>query len=116
MNKKKIWVNLMYYTMFFLNFGVKVFASGGAADAEVSSVLGEVTQVILIVGAAVCIGKCIQIGIMYTLSSANEKSNAKMALVPWIIGTIVCFGAATIGRFFIDLIGGEFQNKDVLEY
>lgn len=116
MNKKRILSNLVYYTLFFLNFGIKVFASGGEVDAEVSGVLGEITQVILIVGAAVCIGKCIQIGIMYTLSSANEKSNAKMALVPWVIGTIVCFGAATIGRFFINLIGGEFQNKDVLQY
>ena len=53
---------------------------------------------------------------MYVMSSANEKSNAKMALIPWLIGTIVCFGAATIGKFVINLISGGNINKDVLEY
>lgn len=112
MNKKKFFSNFVFYTWFFLNLGTKVFAS----SSSVTTVLTEITQIILIVGAGVCIGKCIQIGIMYTMSSANEKSNAKMALVPWVIGTIVCFGAATIGGFVIDTIGGSYMDKDVLDY
>ena len=52
---------------------------------------------------------------MYTMSSANEKSNAKMALIPWVVGAIVCFGAATIGGTVINIIGSGMPN-DVLGY
>lgn len=112
MNKKKIFSNFAFYTWFFLNFGTSVLAS----NTDVNQTLTKITNIILIIGAGVCIGKCIQIGIMYVMSSANEKSNAKMALIPWLIGTIVCFGAATIGKFVINLISGGNINKDVLEY
>ncbi len=112
MNKKKIFSNFAFYTWFFLNFGTSVFAS----NTDVNQTLTKITSIILIIGAGVCIGKCIQIGIMYVMSSANEKSNAKMALIPWLIGTIVCFGAATIGKFVINLISGGNINKDVLKY
>lgn len=112
MNKKKIFSNFAFYTWFFLNFGTSVLAS----NTDVNQTLTKITSIILIIGAGVCIGKCIQIGIMYVMSSANEKSNAKMALIPWLIGTIVCFGAATIGKFVINLISGGNINKDVLEY
>lgn len=112
MNKKKIFSNFAFYTWFFLNFGTSVLAS----DADVNQTLTRITNIILIIGAGVCIGKCIQIGIMYVMSSANEKSNAKMALIPWLIGTIVCFGAATIGKFVINLISGGNIDKDVLTY
>lgn len=112
MNKKKIFSNFAFYTWFFLNFGTSVLAS----SADVNQTLTRITNIILIIGAGVCIGKCIQIGIMYVMSSANEKSNAKMALIPWLIGTNVCFGAATIGKFVINLISGGNINKDVLEY
>ena len=46
-------------------------------------------------------------------SSAVEKSNAKAAVLPWIVGTIVCFGAGWIGPMIINMfkIGG-----DVLDY
>lgn len=114
MNKKKIFSNFAFYTWFFLNFGTNVLA--GSVDSSVTGTLTEITQIILIIGAGVCIGKCIQIGIMYVMSSANEKSNAKMAMIPWIIGTIVCFGAATIGKFIINTIGGSNIDRPVLDY
>lgn len=80
---------------------------------EILEPLIRITQVLLLVGAGVCIGKLIHIGILFVTSSAAEKSNAKMAMLPWVIGTFVCFGASTIGGFIIKIL---MVNKDVLSY
>ena len=37
-------------------------------------------------------------------SSAVEKSQAKTALVPWLVGTVVAFGASWIGPAIINLL------------
>lgn len=112
----KILTNAVFYIVTFLSFGNIVLASSGiTTDGTITNTLKDITQIILIIGAAVCVGKCIQIGIMYTMSSANEKSNAKMALIPWVIGAIVCFGAATIGGAVINIIGNDMPDN-VLDY
>ena len=46
-------------------------------------------------------------------SSAVEKSNAKAAVLPWIVGTIVCFGAGWIGPMIINMFK---IGVDVLDY
>lgn len=80
---------------------------------EVTGPLTEVTTVLLVIAAGVCVGKVIHIGILYVTSSAMDKSNAKMAILPWIIGTFLCFGAAVIGPAIINV----FKVTDnVLEY
>ena len=116
MKKKNLFVNILFYSLVVLNFGSKVFAGDIALDGAVTDTLSTITRILFIVGAGVCVFKCIQIGIMYTISSAADKSNAKSAILPWIIGTFVCFGAATIGNFIIDLIGGSLKDKPVLNY
>ena len=88
-------------------------AGGLSLDGDVTTTLTEITSILLLVGAGVCVGKCIHIGILYTISSAVEKSNAKQAMFPWIIGTIICFGAATIGPFVINVLS---ISKNVLDY
>ncbi len=82
--------------------------------SNVTNSLTEIAEILFIVGAAVCVGKCIHIGILFVMTSAVEKSNAKMALVPWVIGTVLCFGGATIGKFIIKLL--TVDNNGVLNY
>lgn len=116
MNIKKIFVNIMFYSWVLLYFSNSVLAGTGTGidlDDSVIKTLTEITSILLLVGAAICIGKCIHIGILYTLSSAVDKSNAKQAMLPWLIGTFVCFGAATIGSFVINTLK---IDRDVLEY
>lgn len=112
--KMKRFLSTFIYDVLFLSYCINstVFASG--VDMEAITVpLTEITQVLLIIAGGACVAKIIHIGIMYVMSSAADKSNAKMALVPWIIGTILCFGAATIGPAII----GIFRvDKDVLSY
>ena len=105
---RKILTNAVFYIVTFLSFGNIVLASSGiTTDGTITNTLKDITQIILIIGAAVCVGKCIQIGIMYTMSSANEKSNAKMALLPWVIGAIVVAAATAIVSALAS-IGGSF--------
>lgn len=86
-----------------------VWASGGGMES-VNKILTEILTVLLGVGGAVCVAKLIHIGILYMTSSAVEKSNAKSAVLPWIIGTIVCFGAAWIGPLIIKLVNPGFDK------
>ena len=84
-----------------------VLASSGMDT--VNSILKKILKVLLGLGGAVCVAKLIHIGILYMTSSAVEKSNAKAAVLPWIVGTIVCFGAGWIGPMIINMfkIGGD---------
>ena len=92
-----------------------VFASEIQFGEEVTGPLKEITQVLLLVAAGVCIGKVIHIGILYVMSSAMDKSNAKMAILPWLIGTFLCFGAAVIGPAIINVFS-EGLPDGVLNY
>lgn len=74
-----------------------------AVSDPVTEILTEVLQILLGLAGAICVGKLVHIGILYMTSSAAEKSNAKAAVLPWIIGTIVCFGAGWIGPMIINI-------------
>jgi type IV secretory pathway VirB2 component (pilin) len=110
MKTKKINSFLCSLVLLLICFNNMVFAAGSVnLGNDVLDTLKEITQVLLIVAAGVCVGKVIHIGILYLTSTAIEKSNAKQALFPWILGTIICFGAATIGgaiiKIFLDSVG-----------
>ena len=114
--------DFIFNALFVLSFSGVAYAAGDAAGAvvvptDVIDTLTKITKLLLLVGSAVCIGKIIHIGIMFVTSSAMEKSKAKEAVLPWIIGTIVCFGAATIGGAVVDIFlkayGGN--TPDVLD-
>lgn len=105
MKLKRFFVNMFTYSLFFCGMMSKVFAGGQPVlSTVVTGSLTEIAEILFLVGAAVCVGKCIHIGILYVTSSAVEKSNAKMAVLPWVIGTFICFGGATIGKFIIGIL------------
>lgn len=122
MKKSKL-INLYFNTLFLLVFCTStVFAGGEGTGAgtgvsvpgDVVTTLTGITEILLLIGTAVCVGKLIHIGILYLTSTAIEKSNAKQALFPWILGTIICFGAATIGGAVIKLFLNSVGNGPVL--
>ena len=87
-----------------------------SVPSEVETTFVDITRVLLLIGTAVCIGKVIQIGILYVTSTAVDKSNAKQAILPWLIGTFVCFGAATIGGAIIEMFMDSGLPSNVLDY
>ena len=116
-NKKKL-ITLFINTLLILFCTNTVFATI-TVPSEVKNTLTDLTKILLLIGTAVCIGKIIHIGILYLTSAAMEKSTAKQALLPWIIGTVICFGAATIGGSVIEIVQGALEEagiKNVLDY
>ncbi len=112
MKFKRFLVNTFTYSLLLCSVMTNVFATPTLSSAVTDS-LTEIAEILFLVGAAVCVGKCIHIGILYVTSSAVEKSNAKMAVMPWLVGTFVCFGGATIGKFIINILS---INQGVLDY
>lgn len=111
MKKSKKLINIILNTLLILSFARVVFAGDVAVPEEVVGTLENITKILLLIGTAVCIGKVIHIGILYLTSTAMEKSMAKQAILPWIIGTIVCFGAATIGGAIIKLFVDQVPSS-----
>lgn len=104
-NKKtnQILMNFITYTFMFSAFLNQIVYAAKKTD-PVYDILTEVASVLLVIGGLVCIGKLVQIGIMYMMTSVDQKSQAKTAILPWLVGTIVCFGAAWIGRGIIKMM------------
>ena len=96
----KFLCGLMIIYMCMMSF---VYATGTPDISSVTAVLQPILATLFGLAGAICVGKIIHIGILYMTSSAADKSNAKTALLPWIIGTIVCFGASWIGPLIINL-------------
>lgn len=116
MRKSKL-ITILFNTLLLLFYTSTVLADDGVAvPQEVYDTLVKITNILLLIGTAVCIGKIIHIGILYVTSTAVEKSNAKQALFPWILGTIICFGAATIGGAIIKLFLNSGISDNVLDY
>lgn len=115
MNRKKInnlLLNIAIYSFLFSSFLYNfAYASG---QTSVKDVLKEVATVLLVLGGLVCVGKLIQIGIMFMMVSVDQKSQAKTAVLPWLIGTIVCFGAPWIGNLIISIL--DTGKANVLDY
>lgn len=85
---------------------LSVYATDGNTEvpSEIHDTLQTVTNILATIAGFVCVFKLAQIGIMYMLTGANEKSNAKTAILPWIIGAVICGGYLTIGNAVIDMI------------
>lgn len=115
LHSKKI-ITAIFNALLLTFYSSTVFAV--EVPSEVEKTLVDITEILLLIGTAVCIGKVIHIGILYVTSTAVEKSQAKQAILPWIIGTVVCFGAATIGGAIIDIFMGENSGlpNNVLSY
>ena len=89
--------------VFTLCFCINNMAYATDGMGTVNAIMENILKILLGLGGAICVAKLIQIGIMYMTSSAVEKSNAKAAVLPWIVGTVVCFGAGWIGPMIINL-------------
>lgn len=79
----------------------------GTGDTELDNQLKEIIDVLVAVAGLVCTAKLAQIGILYMMSTATERSAAKGALVPWAVGAIICGGYAIIGNAIIDFFKDE---------
>lgn len=64
--------------------------------ANVTKVGNDVLGIIRVVGIILAVGILMVLGIKYMMGSAEEKASYKKTMVPYIVGAILIFGAATI--------------------
>lgn len=84
------------------------------APDEITSKLNEINKVLFTAACIICVIKAVQIGIMFMLNGAGSKGQAKSAILPWIIGAVVCGGYLLISTQIIDLIQGAAGTGGVL--
>ena len=77
--------------------------SGNGIYGTISQIMG----VLAWLGFAIALFKIMQIGIMLMLGAGKSKSDAKTALIPWLIGAFVCVTFGTVGPWIISLIIGS---------
>ena len=84
--------------------GLSTMNSSGikeASDTIYNILLGAGILIVLVIGSV--------LGIKFMLSSAEDKAKLKEALIPYIVGSIIIFGAFGIWKIVITL-GRNFDN------
>lgn len=72
-------------------------------------------NVLLVFGIMVAIIVAMVLGIQFMVASADEKAKVKEALLPFIIGCIVVFGAFTIWKIAVN-IGNDAETAMYQEF
>lgn len=91
------------------SWGDKV--SSFLSDFTARSRFNDIISFIWGLGLLVVFISTVVLGIKYMLVSPNEKSRIKQATTPYLIGTIIIFGALTIWRLIIDMLEGSMLGR-----
>lgn len=71
-------------------------------------------NILLILGICISVIIAAILGIKFMMGSVEEKAQVKDALIPFIIGCIVIFGAFGFWKIFVT-IGNDFTNTDTIQ-
>lgn len=77
--------------------------ASGVSDTETKEIVNVLYNTLLTLGTIVIIAVGGIMGIKFMMASAEEKAKIKEALVPYIAGSIVIFGAFGIWKMFITI-------------
>ena len=74
------------------------------SNDDIKSVSDDIYFILLTIGivAAVIVGGIL--GIQFMLAGAEDKAKIKEALIPYVIGCIVVFGAFTIWKIVVEVL------------
>jgi len=73
-----------------------ITASATTADTGIQNLAGKIIGVISTVGIVLSVIILSILGIKYMMGSAEEKAEYKKSLMPYIIGSVLVFGASSI--------------------
>lgn len=90
-------------------------SNGDAGSTAINSKLNDINNVLFTAACIICVIKAVQIGIMFMLNGAGSKGQAKSAILPWIIGAVVCGGYSAIANKVTGLIENKAGEGGVLE-
>lgn len=70
-------------------------------DEDFKSVLNDIYNILLTIGIVVAVIVGGILGIQFIIASAEDKAKIKEAIIPYIIGCIVVFGAFSIWKIVV---------------
>jgi len=71
----------------------------------------EIAGYMLWIAIAIALFKIMQIGINFMTGVGGRRQEAKAALMPWLIGLIVCLLCTSIGTIFINLVTQNINSN-----
>lgn len=82
-------------------------SSGIVFDKEkMKNTSNTIANILIAIGTVIAVIVSSILGIKFMIGSVEEKAQIKEALVPFIIGCIVIFGAFTIWKIFVNIGNG----------
>ncbi|MBR3255636.1 MAG: hypothetical protein IKF97_05435 [Clostridia bacterium] len=75
------------------------------SDENIKNISNTIYNILLIVGIIIAVLVGSIIGIKFMIGSVEEKAEVKKLLVPYIVGCVVVFGAFTIWKIAVTIIG-----------
>lgn len=121
-NRKIIFILVIILTIFFIPnshtfassvggviSGADDFITTGKGEEQISSenlknLSDEIYNVLLAIGVVVAVIVGLILGIQFMMGSVEQKSKIKEALVPYIAGCVVIFGAFGIWKLVVTIL------------
>lgn len=72
-------------------------------DNELQNTSNMIYNILLILGMCIAVIVAAILGIKFMIGSVEEKAQVKDALIPFIVGCVVIFGAFGIWKIFINI-------------
>lgn len=80
-----------------------VTAQSTGADSEIASIGGKIFSAIRTAGVVLSVVMLAVLGVKYMMGSAEEKSEYKKSMMPYLIGALLIFGASVIATAVYNL-------------
>lgn len=76
-------------------------ASG--AQNEITNISNQIIGIITTIGVVVAVIVLLILGIKYMMGSASEKAEYKKTMIPYLVGSILIFGASVITKVVVSI-------------
>ena len=81
----------------------------GIDESKLQSTSKSISNILILLGICVAVIVAAILGIKFMIGSIEEQAKVKEALVPFVIGCIVVFGAFGIWKFFVN-VGNDISS------
>lgn len=78
--------------------------NGNVQTNDLTKVGNNIVTIIQVVGIVIAVIVLLVIGIKYMMGSASEKAEYKKTMIPYIVGAILIFAAATIANAIYNFV------------
>ena len=79
---------------------------GGITQAELEPISNAISGILLTIAVAVTFISIAVMGVSFAIQTVEDKAKIKEAMVPWLIGVLISFGAYGIWEFVIGIFYG----------